>query len=308
MKIIKDTKELQGIELAATVGFFDGVHLGHRFLIRQLQEVAASRKLPTAVITFPQHPRKVLQSDYQPKLLNSFTEKMQHLEETGIDYCILLDFTPELSQLTAREFIHSLLADSLHVKLLLVGYDHRFGRNRSEGFDEYKAYGESYGMEVYAAAQYEQEAAGISSSEIRRQLLSGHVEAAARLLSYPYQIRGHIVGGHQIGRKLGFPTANIRTDEPFKVVPATGVYAVHVCLQEKQYAGMLYIGSRPTLANGDDITLEVNIFDFNSDIYNNAIGVSFIHYIRGDIKFDTLEELITQLEADRQTVAQLLKE
>ncbi|MDL2310099.1 riboflavin biosynthesis protein RibF [Parabacteroides sp. OttesenSCG-928-B22] len=307
MRVIRDTKELQGIELAVTAGFFDGVHRGHRFLIERLQTMAAQRGLPTAVITFPQHPRKVLQADYQPKLLNSFPEKLEHLEETGIDYCILFDFTPELSRLTAEEFIRTILADQLHTKLLLVGYDHRFGHNRAEGVTEYIAYGKECGIEVVPGEELETGTSAVSSSEIRRQLLSGHVETAARLLTYPYQIKGHIVGGHQVGRKLGFPTANIRVDEPFKVIPAIGVYAVSVTLQDHVYAGMLYIGRRPTLNNGEDVTLEVNIFDFNEDIYNNEIGVSFMHYVRGDIRFDSLEALKDQLEKDRQAVKALMR-
>jgi len=306
MIIVRDIGELRNVGLVATVGFFDGVHQGHRFLIDRMKEQATRLQLKTAVITFPQHPRQVLQKDYQPKLLNSFEEKIEHLEETGIDYCIILNFTLELSRLNARDFIRNILADQLHVKTLFVGYDHRFGHNREEGMEQYQAYGRELGIDVIRADSYQTTDHHISSSEIRRLLLEGKVEDAAALLTYPYQIKGNIVSGFKVGRKLGFPTANIHITEPFKIVPAIGVYAVKVCLGESQFDGMLYIGNRPTLNNGNDITLEVNIFNFSEDIYNNEITVTFIKYIRGDIKFDSLDELKQQLENDRIEVQQVM--
>lgn len=302
MIVIRNIQEIQEKGLVATIGFFDGVHLGHRFLIRELKQLADKRCLPSAVITFSEHPRKVLQADYQPKLLNSFEEKLEHLAETGIDYCIVLDFTLALSKLTAQAFISSVLASQLHVKTLLIGYDHRFGHDRSDGFKEYVKYGADCGMEVVEASRFVQDEIAVSSSEIRKRLLACQVETAARLLTYPYMLKGSIVSGYKVGRTLGFPTANIQVDEPFKVLPGIGVYAGWVYLQEKRYKGMLYIGNRPTLNNGENITLEVNILDFNDDIYNNEIIVSFIYYIRDDIKFNTLEELKAQLMKDREEV------
>lgn len=306
MIIIRDTELLKGKRLAATIGFFDGVHLGHRFLINELKEVAQARHLPSAVITFREHPRAVLQSDYQPKLLDSFDEKLERLASTGIDYCIVLDFTLELSRLTAQEFIGSVLAGRLHVEALLIGYDHRFGRDRADGFEQYVAYGAACGMEVVKASPYDEGRTAVSSSEIRKLLAEGKVEEASRLLTYPYQLKGTIVDGYKVGRKLGFPTANIQVDEPFKVIPGIGVYAVWVYLKDKTYKGMLYIGDRPTLDNGNNITLEVNILDFSGDIYNNEITVAFIHYVRGDVKFGSLDELKEQLARDRETVDKLL--
>ncbi|MDR0428908.1 MAG: bifunctional riboflavin kinase/FAD synthetase [Tannerellaceae bacterium] len=302
MKIIRDINDIDVNGLVATVGFFDGVHLGHRFLINNMIGIAAERRLPTAVITFPEHPRKVLQADYQPKLLNSFEEKITHLATTGVDYCIILDFTVELSQYTAREFIASFLSEKLHIKTLLTGYDHRFGRDRADGFEQYVEYGAKCGMEVLQVPRFIEDEIAVSSSEVRRLLAGCHVEEAARLLTYPFQIRGRIVSGYKIGRTLGFPTANIRIDEPFKVFPGIGVYAVWVCLRDTRYKGMLYIGNRPTLNNGDNITLEVNILDFSGDIYDSEILVFFICFVRGNIRFDTLEELKEQLIKDRQVV------
>lgn len=307
MIIVKDTAFLKGKELVATIGFFDGVHLGHRFLIGEMKEVARRQKRPSAVVTFPQHPRTVLQSDYQPKLLNSFEEKLEHLASTGIDYCIILDFTVELSHLTARKFITTVLCEQLHVKTLLIGYDHRFGRDRADGFEQYVGYGGSCGMEVRQATLYDQGRLTVSSSEIRRLLSLCRVEEAASLLTYPYRLEGTIISGYKVGRTLGFPTANIQTDEPFKVTPGIGVYAVWVYLKGKRYKGMLYIGSRPTLDNGTQITQEVNILDFSQDIYHEEITVVFMKYVRGDIKFNTLEELRSQLSRDRETVDRLLE-
>lgn len=306
MIVVKDTELLKGKELVATIGFFDGVHRGHRFLIGELKEAARRRNLPSAVITFPEHPRAVLHSDYQPKLLNSFEEKLEHLATTGIDYCIVLDFTVELSRLTAREFILSVLAEQLHVKTLLIGYDHRFGRNRADGFEQYVRYGADGGMEVLQATPYDEGRIAVSSSEIRRLLSLCQVEQADYLLTYPYQLKGSIVSGYKVGRTLGFPTANIEVDEPFKVIPGIGVYAVWVYLEGKRYKGMLYIGNRPTLNNGTDITLEVNILHFSGDIYNKEITVAFMDYVRGNSKFNSLDELRAQLNRDRERVDRLL--
>lgn len=306
MIVVRDTELLKGIELVATIGFFDGVHLGHRFLIGDMCEVARHRGLPSAVITFPEHPRSVLHADYQPKLLNSFEEKIRQLATTGVDYCIVLDFTLELSRLTAKEFITSVLAERLHVKTLLIGYDHRFGHDRTDGFEQYVAYGADCGIDVMKASPYDEGHTAVSSSEIRKLISSCEVEKAAHLLTYPYQLKGSIVSGYKVGRTLGFPTANIRVDEPFKVLPGIGVYAVWVDVAGQRYKGMLYIGDRPTLNNGSDISLEVNILDFSEDIYNDEIVVSFIYFVRGDIKFETLEELKVQLERDRQAVNEML--
>lgn len=306
MRIVRDINTLHNIQLVATIGFFDGVHLGHRFLIRQMREIAEKQGLQSAVITFPQHPRTVLQSDYQPKLLNSFEEKLEHLASTGVDYCIVLDFTPELARYTARDFISTILVDKLHLKTLLIGYDHRFGHDRADGFEQYVAYGKTCGIEMINAQAYTGETTKVSSSEIRRALQQGEMERVNHLLTYPFQIKGHIVHGHEIGHTLGFPTANIHVDEVFKVIPAIGVYAVWVDVQGKRYKGMLYIGNRPTLDNGDDISLEVHILDFSDDIYNNQLVVSFIQYVREDIKFNSLDKLKQQLKQDRATVDKLL--
>lgn len=307
MIVIHDTDQLRHTSLAATIGFFDGVHLGHRYLIHELEGTARERNLPSAVITFPEHPRAVLHADYQPKLLNSFDEKIALLAGTGVDYCIVLPFTEELARLSAREFIAGVLKEQLHVNTLLIGYDHRFGHNRSDGFEQYVGYGRASGMEVVQASAFDEGQTAVSSSEIRRLILAGEMETARHLLTYSYRIKGTIVGGHKVGRTIGFPTANIRVDEPFKIIPGPGIYAVRVLTGGTLYDGMLYIGNRPTLGNGPLTSVEVNIFDFEGDLYNREIEVSFEHYIRDDIKFDSLDDLKKQLSKDRETSLHLLR-
>lgn len=306
MIVVRDLDLLKDKKLVATIGFFDGVHLGHRFLINEMRDMASERDMPSAVITFTNHPRAVLNSEFKPRLLNSLEEKSALLSSTGIDYCVLLDFTLELSRLSAEEFISQVLSDRLHVKGLIIGYDHRFGHDRRDGFEQYVEYGKRYGIEVIKASQYDDGNTTVSSSEIRKSILSGDVAKAAGLLTYPYQLTGHIVSGYRVGRTLGFPTANIEVDNPLKILPAIGVYAVWVYVRGKRHKGMLYIGNRPTLNNGDNISLEVNILDFEGDIYNDEIKVDFIEFVRGDIRFNSLDELKAQLQMDRERVCSLL--
>jgi len=192
------------------------------------------------------------------------------------------------------------------VQTLLIGYDHRFGHNREDGFEDYVAYGKDCNMQVIKASRYSEGEEAVSSSEIRRLISTHNVEEAAHLLTYPYSLKGKIVNGYKVGRTLGFPTANILVEEPCKIIPAAGVYAVWVYLNSQKHKGMLYIGDRPTLNNGNNISMEVNILDFSGNIYNNEISVAFIHYVRADIKFDTLEALTLQLKHDRETVDKLL--
>ena len=300
MKIIYDRKNWKEESIVATVGFFDGVHSGHRFLIRKLCDLARERQLRAAVITFPVHPRVVLHSDYQPKLLNSFNEKMELLSMTGIDYVMLMDFSTALATLTARDFIISTLAVEYHVKSLLIGFDHRFGFQRSEEFEQYVVYGRECDMEIVRASAYNgEQGIAVSSSVVRRLIEAGDVATVSRLLGYHYQLKGHVIVGHQVGRKIGFPTANIALDEPLKVIPRKGSYAVWITMDGGQYKGMLYIGSRPTFENDDSLCIEVNIFDFSKDIYDESIIVEFVAFIREDCKFNSPDELRKQMEEDK---------
>ena len=305
MRVIRDTQAITESGVMATIGFFDGVHLGHRFLIDEVKAAAAARGLPSAVITFPAHPRAVLQKDYQPRLLNSFEDKLRLLATTGVDYCIVLDFTVALSQLSAEDFLQ-ILATEWRVKGLVIGYDHRFGHDRRDGFTQYVHYGAQYGIEVLKAAAFDAGHTEVSSSEIRRLLHEGAVEQAAHLLTYAYSISGRIVSGYKVGRTLGFPTANIQPDDPMQLLPGIGVYAVWVEVEGERHKGMLYIGSRPTLDNVAQLSKEVHILHFSGDIYNDPIRVTFERFVRGDEKFDSLEALKAQLMRDREVVDQLL--
>lgn len=305
MRVIHDTQAITEPGVMATIGFFDGVHLGHRFLIDEVKAAAAQRGLPSAVITFPTHPRSVLQQAYQPRLLNSFADKLRLLATTGVDYCIVLDFTEALSQLSAEAFLQ-ILATQWRVKGLVIGYDHRFGHDRRDGFEQYVEYGQRWGIEILKATAFDAGHTAVSSSEIRRLVQEGKVERAAQLLTYAYHISGRIVSGYKVGRTLGFPTANIQPDDPMQLLPGIGVYAVWVEVAGGRYKGMLYIGSRPTLDNGTQLSIEVHILHFSGDIYNDPIRVSFEYFVRGDEKFDSLEALKAQLMRDREVVDQLL--
>ncbi len=305
MITIHNAEERQGKDWVATVGFFDGVHQGHRFLISELRRLANERKLPAAVFTFPVHPRIVLQSDYQPKLLNSFDEKITRLSTTDIDYCAVLNFTPALAALSAREFIEDILAKQWRIRTLLIGYDHRFGHNREEGFEQYVAYGKACGMEVLQAASCRTDKGTVSSSKIRQLLAECDVKQAALLLTYPYRLKGRIVNGQKIGRTIGFPTANIEVSEPFKVWPGEGVYAVWVHLRGKRYKGMLSIGNRPTV-DGRTVVVEVHLLHFSGTAYREEIEVEFIRHLRANRKFNDLNALKAQLELDRIHVETIL--
>lgn len=320
MCLLKNSKDSFGLELidlskkerikhkpfVATLGFFDGVHIGHRYLINQVKAKAKQLNLPAAVITFPEHPRKVLQQDYQPKLLCGYEEKLEQLETTGIDYCISMPFTVEISRFTAKEFMEKVLKDKINVHTFVVGHNHRFGHNRKEGFAEYVEYGKELGINVIQASELRFEDHHVSSSLIRRLLSEGKIIIANKLLSYNYKFSGKIIEGYKVGRTIGFPTANIQAWEKYKVIPALGVYAVFVRIENEIYKGMLYIGTRPTLQNTNEISMEVNIFDFTGDLYNRSLTVEFIDFIRPDMKFDNIKLLVAQIQHDKITVMERL--
>ena len=296
---------------AATIGCFDGVHRGHRYLLEQVHKAALTRGLESAFITFPVHPRVVLQSDYQPQLLSCLQQKIElinHLNEhhtDQVDHCILLPFTRELAQLSAREFMQH-LHDQYQVKVLVIGYDHRFGHNRSEGFRDYFRYGKELGIEVVQAKALIEDGVSISSSLIRQMIQEGNLIEANHYLGYHYFIDGTIVNGYKVGRKLGFPTANLQPSCPNKLIPAEGVYAVYAHVNGQRYRAMLNIGHRPTVGNGPDLSIEAHIIDFHEDIYHEHVRIEFVRQIRKEKKFTTLDKLIDQLEQDKATITKLL--
>ena len=305
MNIIRDTYPQALPPTVATIGFFDGVHLGHRDLINQVKIAASQCGWCSSIITFPVHPRQVIQSDYQPQLLSSPEEKIELLSQTGVDNCILLPFTQELSKLTAYEFMQ-LLYDKYKVRMLVIGYDHRFGHNRAETFEDYCRYGRELGIHIMQAMAYTQEQDKVSSSAIRRALLSGDVMTAQKYLGYNYFLEGTVVDGYKVGRKIGFPTANLRVDFPNKLSPSIGVYAVRVQVAGQQWKGMLSIGYRPTINNGNDLSIEVHILDFQGDIYNQKMRLEFIEFLRPEVKFDSVDELIAQMHKDKEETIKVL--
>lgn len=284
----------------ATVGFFDGVHAGHRFLIDQVKAFAEEKNLPSVVFTFAVHPRKVLHSDYQPQLLTTFDEKLFQLQSTGIDTCIVLNFDHAMAGMTAYEFLQKILYNKYNVKTLVVGHDHRFGHNRTDGFEQYLVYGREIGMEVQQAERYfTDQFSHVSSSEIRKALAAGNITIANTLLSYPYSFRGIVTDGYKLGRKIGFPTANIEPENHEKLLPQHAVYAVDVLWNNKIYRGMMNIGTRPTVINGNQTSIEVHIFNFSEDVYNEVLEISFLKKIRNEQKFENIEALVKQLETDK---------
>ncbi len=298
MKIIYEPYSTENC--VATVGFFDGVHAGHRFLIDELKDVAHKSHLPAVVFTFAVHPRKVLHADYQPQLLTTLDEKLVQLASTGIDACVVLDFSEEMAKLSAYDFLKTILKDQYKVEILLVGHDHRFGHNRSDGFEQYLQYGHEMGIKVLKADRFStDEHKHISSSDIRHALQTGDIQLATHILTYPYSFSGKVVKGFEVGRKIGFPTANLELVDIEKMIPTPGVYAVDVNLDGRILRGMMNIGVRPTLENGNHTSMEVHIFDFDADIYHQIIEVSFLKKIRDEQKFASVEDLVEQLKADK---------
>lgn len=293
---------------AATIGFFDGVHRGHCDLIAQLLQVAKEKKLSSLLITFPNHPLTVIRPPWQPKLLTTFQEKLKLLADTGADYCASFPFTQTLARLTAREFMKTYLHDQLNVKVLLIGYDNHFGSVPSEGFKEYEEYGKELGIEVIKSHEYMVHGKAVSSSVIRTCLEDGDVEKASLLLRRAYQITGLVVKGHRVGRKLGFPTANITLDDPLKMLPADGGYAVSVNLKGKTYAGMLNVGKRPTFENEGQRSIEVNLLHFEGNLYGKNLTVNFVQRLRGERKFQSPEELSAQLAQDMKDAEKIIEQ
>lgn len=285
-------------QYAATIGFFDGVHLGHRFLLKKLQEVALARGLKTMAITFREHPRQVLQSDFQPLLLTTFKERIALLKECGIDEVKILDFTEGMAEMTSRTFMSEVLREDLNVSCLLIGYDHHFGSDTSSRFSDYVATGRELGIEVVQALPLASGTERVSSSSIRQFLAKGDVERAAQALHRFYSIAGTVVVGHKVGRSMGFPTANIRPHDQRKMLPQDGTYVVDVVWQGKKFRGVLNIGHRPTLNNGTDRSVEVFILDFNTDIYGEELRVEFLKHLRGEKHFASLDDLRHQILED----------
>ena len=284
-------------ETVATIGFFDGVHAGHRFLLSQLKTQAEAHQFPSMAITFSQYPQSVLQNGVQAELLSTPEERLERLSLSGIDYCLLLDFTPEIARLSAKEFIQEKLKSEWLVKSLLIGYDHRFGKNREEGFEDYVKYGRECGMEILQAMELPD--IPVSSTLIRNSLLDKNLKEANRMLTYCYRLEGKVVEGNRLGQKIGFPTANLENIDKNKIILGEGVYAALVHWRQKKYGGMVYIGKRPTITTNGEQRIEVHLFDFSSDLYGETLQLEFVEFLRDDKRFANIESLKKQLFADR---------
>jgi riboflavin kinase / FMN adenylyltransferase len=307
MKIYKGINEFVKIENAVvTSGTFDGVHLGHQKILKRLNEVAQQFGGESVVITFYPHPRSVVSTENQSvKLLSTFEEKAEFLQQNGVNHLLVIPFTREFSELKTEEFIQKILVDKIGTKKLVIGYDHRFGKNREGGFDYLRANAQKYGFDVEEIPRQDVENIGVSSSKIRKALAEGDVQTANHFLGRNYSLSGIVVKGKQLGRTIGFPTANVQTGEADKLIPHKGVYAVKVKYNDEFFGGMLNIGFRPTV-EGTFQTIEVNIFDFDKEIYGENITIEFIQKIRNEQKFNGLDELKAQIGRDKDEVVSIL--
>ena len=282
-----------------TIGTFDGVHLGHKKIIKKLVESAKRKKLRSCILTFFPHPRNFLSKSNDLKMINTIREKKEILDELGVDELIIQEFNNEFSNLSANEFIKHLLK-FCEIKEIIVGYNHKFGKDREAGIDELKVYGKKYGFDVFEIDAFDINQINISSTKIRNAIGAGEVELCNEYLGYNFSIDGNIVKGKSIGKKIGFPTANIKVEENYKILPKNGVYFVSCKIKNIQKFGMMNIGFNPTFGN-KKLTIEVNIFDFEQDVYGENIKIEFIKFIRNEIKFQNIDELIKQIKIDRET-------
>ncbi|MEQ9425721.1 MAG: bifunctional riboflavin kinase/FAD synthetase [Cyclobacteriaceae bacterium] len=307
MRIIENLKDFPKDQYSVvTSGTFDGVHFGHQEILHRVVQTAKDHNGLSSVLTFWPHPRFVLSKDSTDlKLLTTFQEKAQLIEKAGIDFIVKIPFTKEFSKYSSSRFIEEILVEGLNLNKLVIGYDHRFGRNREGSFEYLKENSSQLGFEVEEIPEQDIDDIAVSSTKIREALLAGDIKTGNEYLGRSYSIKGTIIEGEKIGRKIGYPTANIHVDESYKLIPGDGIYAVRSTIEESAYDGMLYIGPRPTL-NGQHRSIEVNLFDFDRDIYGKEIEIQFIEAIRKDAKFENLEQLSQQLNKDKEIALKLL--
>ena len=299
MKIYKSINEvLTPKKTIITIGTYDGVHLGHKSILKKMKKATLKNIYESVVLTFFPHPRMVLQQDSSIKLLNTIDEKATLLEKFGIDNLIIHPFDEAFSNLSAEEFVKDILVDKLNIHKIIIGHDHRFGKNRSADINDLISFGKKYGFEVEQISAKEIDEIAISSTKIRKALLDGNIKLANEYLGYPYFISGKVVDGKKIGRTIGFPTANIQINESYKLLPKNGVYVVSSKINNILYFGMMNIGKNPTLGDNEQ-SIEIHFFDINEDIYNKNLQISILEHIREEQKFNSLNELQAQLEKDK---------
>lgn len=283
-----------------TIGTFDGVHIGHKKILEKITQNISNGDCESLVLTFFPHPRAVLQSDSEMKQLNTIDEKISLMEKAGVNNLVIHPFDKEFSRLTAEEFVKQVLVDTFKVQKIVIGYDHRFGRNRTADINDLIEFGHIYNFEVEQISAEELNEVAVSSTKIRNALVEGDIELANSFLGYNYSMNGLVVKGKQLGRTIGFPTANINVEEDYKLVPSSGVYVVKCNVGDESYFGMMNIGTNPTVENTNETQkIEVNIFNFEKEIYGEIITVSFLKRIRSEQKFTSLNLLKTQIENDK---------
>lgn len=309
MRIHRDLTHLPALRRAViTIGTFDGVHSGHRYIIQQLQETAAACDGETVIITFDPHPREVLQPGGAPvRLLTTLDEKIGLLSRQGIDHLVIVPFTRAFSELSAQAYLEEFLIEKFNPHTIIIGYDHRFGHNREGGLELLEAEQNRYGFQLVEIPQQIVHDLAVSSTKIRKSLQEGNIQLANELLGYPYFIQGKVIHGDKMGRQLGFPTANIELADPRKLIPVEGIYAIRVYLENETTPlnGVMSIGTRPTF-NGTDLRVEAHIFDFSQEIYDKVLKVELISYIRANQKFDNIDALVAQMHKDSQQARNVL--
>lgn len=307
MKVFESIKQFKGVKNpVVTIGTFDGVHLGHQKIIQQLKQGAEAVKGESVILTFYPHPRMVLfPDDVDLKLLNTEEEKKNLLEKFGVEHLIVHPFTKKFSRITYTEYVRDILVNDIKTKKLIIGYNHRFGRNREGTFLKLKSLASMYKFELERIPAQIINKVEISSTKIRKALDSGDIKTANKFLGYEYAITGKVVKGKELGKALGYPTANIQIDDKLKLIPSDGIYAVTIAVENKIYSGMMSIGFNPTIG-GDKKRIEVNIFDFDKDIYSETIRIFFKQKLRDEKKFETLEELKKAMEGDKEKTLNIL--
>lgn len=308
MKIHETLDHFDAKRPVVTIGTFDGLHRGHQMILSQLKQIARDSNGESVVFTFYPHPRMVVAPDADNlRLLTTREEKIKLFEKNGIDHLVIYPFDKSFAQLSYTEFIQTILIEKMRVHTLVVGYDHRFGKNREGNFEDLQQYATRYGFNVMRLEALQAGDEAISSTKIRAALESGNIQKANRYLGYTFMLHGTVVNGLQVGRKLGFPTANVEASDKHKIIPGYGVYAVTVELKGKSFHGMLNIGTRPTFNNNaDNRSIEVHIFDFNETIYGEQITLHFVDKIRDEQKFPNVEALVEQLKKDKTSALKIL--
>ena len=299
MKIIRSIAAFNSSEKTiVTIGTFDGIHIGHQKILKDLIRTAKKENKKSVLLTFFPHPRMVLQKDVSIRLINTIEEKSSLLEKMGLDYLIIHPFSQEFSRLSALDFVRNILANQLNTSRLIIGYDHHFGKNREGNIHQLREYSLLYDFEVEEIPAQDIDNVSVSSTKIRTALKEGRLKTANNYLGYHYMLNGTIVNGKKLGGKIGFPTANLDIKEPYKLIPKTGVYVIKTIIDAVLYTGMMNIGFNPTV-EGKHQTIEAHLFDFNKDLYGRKITVELLYFLREEQKFNSIEDLIIQLNLDK---------